>query len=132
MTNAIAKRPMESVELIVAFSLFCSGIWIVSPAFSTESSAVAQVTESIFATLAIGLLQMFLSLPLLYAVSHLGWPHRQRVRRFVTFSLFNLLLFYGFSQIIIYGLSRVTWLTTFSLALIMGVAHIRLKWEIDG
>lgn len=120
---------MEAVETLVALMLFITGLWLLSPFYNVENSAVGGVTASRMITLAFGLLQVFMIVPMLYALARFGWPKRQRVRRLITFTSFVLLLFYGFSGILLYGLSRVTWISTFTLALIMGVAHIKLKLE---
>jgi hypothetical protein len=69
--------------------------------------------------------------PQLYALVRAEWPRRQRIRRFVTFTSFLLLTFYGISGVAVFGTQRLSWLQTFGLALISAVCHLRLKWEMD-
>lgn len=122
---------MEAVETLVALMLFLSGLYIITPSFELSGSAVAEISQSNAVPLLLGISQMLLAVPLLYALLNFGWPLRQKVRRAVTFAAFILLLFHGYAQVIFFGVTKITWTMTFTLALIMGVAHLHLKWEID-
>lgn len=128
--RAAAEKPMEAVEVILALAVFLSGFWLVGPFYSPADSVSAEILESATIPHILGILHLTMSAPLLYALARLDWLKRQFVRRWATFSIFILYLFYGFSGIAVLGFERPSWLTTLAVALIAGVAHVRLKWEM--
>lgn len=134
--KAIAKRPMEAIEAIVASVLFLSGAWFMTPWYTPTPGASTQVKIFGIVTIAMifGTVQVLMAGPLLYALLKEKWPRRRQVRRFVTFTCFLLLTFYGLSGMlgsILLGTHRLTWLSSMALALISAVCHVRLKWEMD-
>jgi hypothetical protein len=125
-----AVRPMDVVEGILATTMFIHGLWLVSPLF-TPSSSVSSLILHGESTLpqVIGLTQATVAGIHLYSL--LRKPTKQGViRRGATFFMFTLYLFYGTSSLILFGLSKVSWVTTYSLALIAAVVYLRLKWEV--
>lgn len=131
--KAIAKRPMEAIETIIALVLFLTGLWFLSPWFTPTPGASSQlkIVDGITLSMVFGTIQVLMAGPLLYALIRETWPRRQQVRRFVTFTCFCLLTFYGLSGVILFGTQRLSWLQTFGLAFISAVCHLRLKWEMD-
>lgn len=131
--KAVAKRPLEAIESIVAFILFLSGLWFLTPWYTPTSGASSQLTivDGITISMVFGTIQILMGGPLLYALLRKNWPRRRQVRRFVTFTCFCLLTFYGLSGLILFGTHKLTWLSSFGLALISAVCHLRLKWEMD-
>jgi hypothetical protein len=130
--KAIAKRPMEAIETIVALVLFLSGVWFLSPWYTPNPGASSQLKiGGVSLSIIFGTIQVLMTGPLLYALIRERWPRRQQIRRVVTFTSFVLLTFYGFSGVILFGTHRLSWLQTFGLALISAVCHLRLKWEMD-
>jgi hypothetical protein len=131
--KSIAKRPMEAIESIIAFILFLTGIWFMTPWYTPNPGAASQlkIIDGITLSILFGTVQILMAGPMLYALLRKKWPRRQQVRRIVTFTSFLLLTFYGFSGVILFGTQRLSWLQTFGLALISAVCHLRLKWEMD-
>lgn len=131
--KAIAKRPMEAIESIVALVLFLTGLWFLTPWYQPNpgASSSLKIVDGITLAMVFGTIQVLMAGPLLYALLRETWPRRQRVRRFVTFTSFCLLTFYGLSGVILFGTQRLSWVQTFGLALISAVCHLRLKWELD-
>jgi len=129
----IAKRPMEAIETIIALVLFLTGVWFMTPWYTPNPGAASQlrIIDGITLSMIFGTVQILMAGPLLYALYMEKWPRRQQFRRFVTFTSFLLLTFYGFSGMILFGTQRLSWLQTFGLALISAVCHLRLKWELD-
>jgi len=130
--RAAADKPMEIVEGIIAIAVFLVGCWYISPFYKPATSVTAQIWESANIPQYTGVFQMIVSGLLFTALVIPKWRKRQMVRRWTTFAIFILYLFYGFSSTIILGMGRVSWIATFALALIAGVAHLRLKWEEGG
>jgi uncharacterized membrane protein len=123
---------MEAVESIIALILFLTGVWFLSPWYSPNPGAASQLkVGGIQLSYIFGVVQVLMAGPQLYALLRESWPRRQQIRRFVTFTCFVLLTFYGFSGVILFGTQRLSWLQTFGLALISAVCHLRLKWEMD-
>lgn len=124
---------MEAIESVIALVLFLTGAWFISPWYSPTpgASSSLELTHGITLAMVFGTIQVLMAGPLLYALLREKWPRRQRVRRFVTFTCFCLLLFYGISGMVLFGTHRLSWLQTFGLALISAVCHLRLKWELD-
>ena len=120
---------MEAVEAIIAMTVLIIGLWFISPFYRPSTSVSAKIWESASVAEYTGLAQALVAAILLLALVRKGWAIRQTVRRLTTFAIFVLYLFYGFSSTMILGLGRVSWVATFALSLIAGVAHIRLKWE---
>jgi uncharacterized integral membrane protein len=126
-----AVKPLEVVEGIIALAVFLHGLWLVSPYFQISSSVGSLILEgetTIPRTL--GLIQSAVTGTLLYALARKP-RKREVIRRGASFFMFTLYTFYGSSSLILYGLSRVTWVSTFALALIAGVIYLRLKWEVS-
>jgi hypothetical protein len=131
--KAIAKRPMEAIESIVALILFLTGLWFLTPWYQPNpgASSSLKIVDGITLAMLFGTIQVLMAGPMLYALLRERWPRRQQIRRIVTFTSFILLTFYGFSGVILFGTQRLSWLQTFGLALISAVCHLRLKWEMD-
>lgn len=131
--KAIAKRPMEAIETIVALILFLTGVWFLTPWYTPNPGASSQVTivDGITLATVFGIIQILMAGPMLYALIRAKWSMRMRIRRFVTFTSFLLLTFYGISGVVLFGTQRLSWVQTFGLALISAVCHLRLKWEMD-
>jgi hypothetical protein len=131
--KAIAKRPMEAIESIVALILFLTGVWFLTPWYTPNPGASSQlkIVDGITLAAVFGTIQVVMAGPMLYALLRERWPRRQQIRRVVTFTSFILLTFYGFSGVILFGTQRLSWLQTFGLAAISAVCHLRLKWEMD-
>lgn len=131
--KAVAKRPMEAIESIIALILFLTGLWFLSPWYTPNpgASSSLKIVGNLTLAMLFGTIQVIMAGPLLYALLRERWPRRQQVRRFVTFTCFCLLLFYGISGMVLFGTQRLSWLQTFGLAFISAVCHLRLKWEMD-
>lgn len=127
--RTVAEKPTEVIEGIISVAVTLVGLWFLSPFYDTSTSVSAQAWASGTIPRYIGAFQSVVGVVLLFALVRKGWARRQAVRRMTTFAIFILYLFYGFSATIILGLGRVSWIATFALALISGVAHLRLKWE---
>lgn len=124
-----AEKPTEAIEAIIGLSVTLVGFWFVSPFYKPAESVSAQAWANGTIPQWIGAFQTVLGVLLLVALVRKGWARRQMIRRQTTFAIFILYLFYGLSSTIILGLGRVSWITTYALALIAGVVHLRLKWE---
>lgn len=127
--RAVSEKPTEAIEGIIATAVTLVGLWFISPYYHPSASVSAKAWASGTIPQYIGAFQTLIGVLLLFALVKKGWKRRQAVRRQTTFAIFILYLFYGFSSTIILGLGRVSWIATFALALISGVAHLRLKWE---
>lgn len=127
--RAVAEKPTEAIEAIIGVAVFLVGIWFISPFYKASDSVAATIWESSHIPEYIGAAQAVAAGILLIALARKSWEKRQAIRRMMTFAIFVLYLFYGFSSTIILGLGRVSWIASFALALISGVAHLRLKWE---
>ncbi|QOI67545.1 hypothetical protein SEA_BEUFFERT_172 [Streptomyces phage Beuffert] len=127
--KAVAERPTEAIEGIIATAVFLVGLWFVSPFYEPTTSVQSQIWESANIPQFTGVFQALVAGILLFALVRKGWARRQMIRRQATFAIFILYLFYGLSSTMILGMGRVSWVATFALALISGVAHLRLKWE---
>jgi len=127
--RSVSEKPTEAIEAIVALAVFLAGLWFLTPYYKPSSSVQSQIWESAHIPQYTGAVQMVVAGLLLFALVRKGWARRQMIRRQATFAIFILYLFYGLSSTMILGLGRVSWIATFALALISGVAHLRLKWE---
>ncbi|QNN99248.1 hypothetical protein SEA_FAUST_171 [Streptomyces phage Faust] len=127
--RAVAEKPTEAIEGIIAMAVTLVGIWFISPFYKATTSVSAQAWANGTIPQYIGAFQAVVGAILLFALVKKSWARRQAARRLTTFAIFILYLFYGLSSTIILGLGRVSWIATFALALIAGVAHLRLKWE---
>ncbi|QIQ63039.1 hypothetical protein SEA_MOAB_180 [Streptomyces phage Moab] len=129
LVKGVAEKPTEAVEYIIGLAVFLVGTWFLTPFYEPTTSVQSQIWESANIPQYTGGVQAFVAALLLFALVRKSWTKRQAVRRMTTFAIFVLYLFYGFSSTIILGMGRVSWITTFAIALISGVAHLRLKWE---
>lgn len=129
LARAASEKPTEAIEFIIATAVTLVGIWFVSPYYKPADSVSAQAWANGTIPQWIGAFQTVLGLLLLFALVKKSWARRQAIRRQTTFAIFILYLFYGLSSTIILGLGRVSWITTYALAFIAGVVHLRLKWE---
>lgn len=127
--RAAAEKPTEAIEAIISVAVILVGLWFVSPFYHPSDSVSAQAWANGTIPQYIGAFQSAVGSALLVALIRKNWARRQMVRRQTTFAIFILYLFYGLSATIILGMGRVSWIATFALALISGVAHLRLKWE---
>lgn len=122
---------MDVVEGILALVSFLHGLWLISPYFATSASVGSLILngDSLLPHV-LGLTQVVVSG--LHLITLFRKPVEWEViRRGGSFFLFHIYLFYGSSSLILYGLERVTWITTFALAFISGVVYLRLKWEVS-
>jgi hypothetical protein len=124
-----AEKPTEAIEGIISVAVIMVGLWFVSPFYHPSDSVSAQAWANGTIPQWVGTFQSLVGATLLFALVKKDWSKRQMVRRQATFAIFILYLFYGLSATIILGMGRVSWIATFALALISGVAHLRLKWE---
>lgn len=129
LAKTSSEKPLEVIESILGAAVFLVGLWFVSPFYNVSTSVSAQAWANGTIPQYIGAAQAIVGALLLYALVRKNWTRRQAIRRQTTFAIFVLYLFYGFSSTIILGMGRVSWIATFALALISGVAHLRLKWE---
>ncbi|QZE11294.1 membrane protein [Streptomyces phage Forrest] len=129
LARAAAEKPTEAVEYIIGVAVLLVGLWFVSPFYEPSTSIQSQIWENAHIPRYTGAVQALVAATLLFALVRKKWTRRQTVRRQATFAIFVLYLFYGFSSTVILGMGRVSWIATFALALISGVAHLRLKWE---
>lgn len=127
--RAVAEKPTEAIEGIIATAVTLVGLWFVSPFYKASTSVSAQAWASGTIPQYIGAAQTIVGALLLFALVRKSWARRQAIRRQTTFAIFILYLFYGLSSTIVLGMGRVSWIATYALALIAGVAHLRLKWE---
>lgn len=129
LVTGVAQKPTEAIEYIIATAVFLVGLWFLSPYYKPSTSVQSQIWENAHVPQFTGAVQSVIAAFLLFALVRKSWARRQTVRRLTTFAIFVLYLFYGFSSTIILGMGRVSWISTYALALIAGVAHLRLKWE---
>lgn len=129
LARAVSEKPTEAVEGIIAVMVTLVGAWFVSPFYKPATSVTAAIWENEQIPHFTGAAQAVIGIILLVALVRKSWARRQMVRRWATFAIFILYLFYGLSSTIILGLGRVSWMATFALAFISGVVHLRLKWE---
>lgn len=125
-----AEQPTHVIEAIVGIAVLCSGAWYLSPFYEPEISVSAQVTGSVGLPRIIGAFQILFALALFFAIVRPKWKRSRMLRSWMTFDIFILYLFYGISSVFVNGMGRVSWIATFAIALISGVAHLRLKWEL--
>lgn len=129
LAKAVSEKPTEAIEYIISMAVLFVGIWFLSPFYKPSTSVQSQIWESTHIPQYTGAVQAFLAALLFIALVRKNWVRRQAVRRQTTFAIFVLYLFYGFSSTIILGMGRVSWVSTFAIALISGVVNLRLKWE---
>jgi len=126
-----AGHPMDVVEGIATLVAFLHGLWLVSPYYTSSTSVSSLILHGdTLVPRIIGLVQVIISGLHLYTLVRKP-SEWEVIRRGASFFLFHLYLFYGASSLILYGLGRVTWITTFGLAFISGVVYLRLKWEVS-
>src|SRR3954471_15884610 len=115
-----AVRPMDVVEGILSATIFIHGVWWVSPFFEPSSSVSALILhgDSLIPQV-IGLTQTAVAGVHLYTLIRRPLK-REVIRRAATFFMFTLYLFYGSSSLMLFGLAKVAWVTTFALALLAG------------
>jgi hypothetical protein len=126
-----AVRPMDVVEAILTLTMLLHGLWLVSPFFKPSSSASSMILHGdVTIPQVIGLTQATVAGIHIYTL--LRKPTKQEViRRGAMFFMFTLYLFYGTSSLILFGLEKVSWISTFALAVIAAVVYLRLKWEVS-
>lgn len=127
--KGVSERPTEAIESVIATAVLLVGLWFISPFYEPSTSVQSQIWENAYIPQVTGGIQAMVSGLLLFALVRKSWAKRQAIRRQTTFAIFILYLFYGLSSAMILGMGRVSWVATFALALIAGVAHLRLKWE---
>jgi len=128
--KTVAERPTEVIEGIVGIAVLCLGLWYISPFYQPTQSVSAKITESANIPQILGSVQIVFALILLVSLFLPKWKRSHMLRSWMTFNIFILYLFYGLSSVFILGMGRVSWVSTFALALISGVTHLRLKWEL--
>jgi hypothetical protein len=126
-----AVRPMDVVEGILSLTMLLHGLWLVSPFFKPSSSASSMILHGdVTIPQVIGCTQAAVAVIHLYGL--LRKPAKQEViRRGGMFFMFTLYLFYGTSSLILFGLQKVNWVSTYALAIIAAVVYLRLKWEVS-
>lgn len=129
LVTGVAEKPTEAIEYIIGMAVFLVGLWFLTPYYQPTTSVQSQIWENAHIPQYTGAVQSVIAGLLLFALVRKSWTRRQTVRRLTTFAIFVLYLFYGLSSTIILGMGRVSWIATFALAFIAGVAHLRLKWE---
>lgn len=128
--KGIATHPMETIEFVVPLLLFFSGLWATCYAPYADIPTLRDKPNSTPWLIAIfGVIQLTLAGPLLYAIAHKTWTTGIKLRRWLSFVCFVLLLFYGITGVLVNGLDRISWLSSFGFAVIAGVCHVRLRWE---
>jgi hypothetical protein len=128
--RAASEKTMSAVEVVVASAVLLSGLWFISPFYNPEMSTSAQILESELTPRLIGILHIIFAGSVLVAMFVRDWAWRPFVRRWGAFGIFVLYMFYGFSGILMLGLGRVSWISTFAVALIAALIHIKLRWEL--
>ena len=127
--KGIATHPMETIEFVVPLLLFLSGLWATFYAPYADIPTLQQKAGSTtWMISAFGILQLALAIPLLYSIAHKSWTKGIKLRRWLSFVCFFLLLFYGITGVLVNGLDKISWLSSFGFAVIAGVCHVRLKW----
>jgi len=122
---------MDVVEGLVTLVPLLHGLWLISPYFETSASVGSLILNGDhLVPRIIGLVQVVISGLHLYSLikKPVEW---EVIRRGASFFLFHLYLFYAASSLILYGLGRVSWISTIVLAFISAVVYLRLKWEVS-
>jgi hypothetical protein len=124
----IAFKPMDAVGFILALSVLLAGLYLLSPFLTIAASTSAQITNHTILALPrfLGLYQVIAGSAWIVAIfnKHKKWSIP--IRRTAAMSIFLLYTFYGISGIFLYGMERVTWLGTFTIALIAAVKYLYL------
>lgn len=127
--KSIATNPMETIEFVVPVVLLLSGIWAGFYAPHADSLAKRLSSGDIIMAYTMGFAHLAIALPLLYSILHKTWAKGIKVRRWISFICFLLFMFYGIAGVIVHGLDRISWLSSFAFAVISAVSHIRLRWD---
>jgi hypothetical protein len=130
---------MDAVGFVLAFAAFLAGIYLLgvglelihipTASLSPTSARISGINwlPSIF-----GVLQLGLGGTWIYAIFNKDKPWSVKVRKNCAMLMFLIYMFYGFSGVILEGITRVSWLSTFSIALIAGIKYLWLSTRDDG
>lgn len=126
--EAIARRPMEAIGILIAFVMLVGGIVILLPIYPIHSSVLFTQLQSFLIVKALGLWFLGLFGLHFYSLTHIEWPRSYRFRRFCTFSAFVTFLFLTLLRILTLGIGNLLWMLFIIIALIEAISYIRLRW----
>lgn len=119
----IAFRPMEAVESIITSAVFIAGLWLVSPLYEPSLTASGRVAQSDMLPYILGVLHIILGAVWFYGMCI---NHKVSFRRTAQLSIFCLYLFYAISQVILFGVNQIPYVSIFAISFIAGVTYIWL------
>ena len=127
--NLSARRPIETIEVLIATVLFLFGIYLLTPSYmegGPNSFGIAFRDNEVAKTFVAITLYIVSSLPIL-----LGLFFKRlrtcRWRAWATMGMFIGAMFVTLLRILIIGFNPPLWLFTLALGLIIGVCHVYNK-----
>jgi hypothetical protein len=125
--KVISFRPMEAVGFILALAVLLAGAWLLSPFFQPDESTGAKISGSLQVIPTIlGAYQVIVGTIWLAGIFNKSKNWSLVVRRTCSFMVFLLYTFYGISGVILNGIHRITWLSTFTIAFIAAIKYLWL------
>lgn len=129
VVRGVATRPIEAIEAVIALTLFCFGLYLVSPFYVITATAAIAATfgeDYLLRALTGAVLYVLPSLPTLLSlfIPHFDtptWRTRANLGMFVGVSFLTLL------RLISVGLFPLTWLFTLGLGLISAICYLHWK-----
>lgn len=123
--KTIAFRPMEAVEFFIILAVLLSGAWLVSPLYHPATTVSGTITENMAIPMTLGILHLLIA-----ATWFVGCKTKKNsFRRTALLLTFILYSFYGISQVIVYGVYYIPYVSVFTIAFIAGIAYI---WQNIG
>lgn len=119
------RNPITIIEGLISSITLVGGIYVLSPVLAVPAhfytgSIVSQVVVSNLGIFAIGLFAILLSIWNLYAI----YKRSYRQRAASTFAMAMLRLYVILATILIVGLFPLSWLSSFTIALILSVCYL--------
>lgn len=129
--NTIQFKPMDAIGYILATTAILAGFYLfivgfhlfgVTPAVSTSQ----QISGIDWLPLVFAVVQVGLGTAWLVALLNKSKSWSLKVRKNCALIFFLVYTFYGFSGLLLNGLTRASWLTTFAMAAVTGVKYLYL------
>lgn len=127
----IARKPVEAVTFIIAFSLLAFSLYLVSPWYEPGyDRVIADSPTNRYVEYVVGVAFFLISLPgAIFPFLNDG--ARQNALKFATFSMFIAFLFQAILRIVSVGWTPVHWLSVLVISLICGALRLYLEVKRD-
>lgn len=139
--RTVSYKPMDAVGFVLAFAALLNGLYLLTVGLglidipmATNYLLSARISGVGWLPNVFGSMQIILGTAWVGALfnKHRSWS--VRVRKTCAMAMFIIYIFYGFSALILDGLTPASWLSIFAVALVAGIKYLWLATmdEKDG